>query len=195
MLIIQEVLVSDDVVENKFHCNLDACKGACCWEGDFGAPLDKEEVETLKKIYPIIKNSLPSNAQELIGLQGTSVYYDEMESMGTPLMPGGACAYLTYSNEGIALCSIEAAYNEGLIDFKKPVSCHLYPLRVKTDKHTDFVALNYDKWDICAAACELGAKKQLPVYQFVKEGIVRKFGVDFYEELDAAARHLQSNKL
>jgi len=188
MLIINEILVSDDVIEKKFHCNLSACKGACCWEGDFGAPVEEAEKATLEKIYPLIKDRLSEEGKQVIEEEGVAVYYAEPDNDGTPLIDNGACAYLTFNESGIALCAIEAAYNEGVIDFKKPVSCHLYPLRVKSSEALAFTGINYNEWDICSAACELGEEKKLPVYQFVKEGLIRKFGEAFYEELDAAAK-------
>lgn len=192
MLIIDDILVSDDVIEKKFHCNLNACKGACCWEGDFGAPVEEAEKATLEKIYPLIKDRLSEEGKQVIEEGGVTTYFAEPDIDGTPLIDNGACAYLTFNESGIALCAIEAAYNEGIIDFKKPVSCHLYPLRVKSSEELAFTGINYNEWDICSAACKLGEEKQIPVYQFVKEGLIRKFGKAFYEELDAAAK--QFNK-
>ncbi len=193
MLIIQDKLVSDDVVQEHFICNLDACKGACCWEGDFGAPLEKEELATLEKIYEKVKPFLTPQGIDVIEQQGLYIYYDEPKEYGTPLINNKACAYLTYEENGTAKCSIEKAYEAGVIDYKKPISCHLYPIRVEEDESKNFFAINYDRWDICSAACQLGKKEQLPVYKFVKEAIVRKYGAAFYEELDAAAQHLKAD--
>ncbi|MEL6926295.1 MAG: DUF3109 family protein [Bacteroidota bacterium] len=194
MIIIQDVLVSNDVVEQQFHCNLNACKGACCWEGDFGAPVEPEEKATLEAIYPIIKDRLPAESREIIEREGVAVPYKGLDKEGTPLRKNGACVYLTEGERGIARCSIEQACEAGDISFKKPISCHLYPIRVKTEEGLSFTALNYDQWDICSAACQLGKEKQLPVYQFVKAALIRRFGVDFYEELDAAAQHLHQSE-
>lgn len=191
MLIIKDILISDDVVENKFLCNLKACKGACCWEGDYGAPLEEEEMKTLDEIYDKIAPFLTEEGRKTIAQKGKYVYYEEAEEFGTSLQEGGACAYLTVDELGIAKCGIEQAQLAGAIDFKKPISCHLYPIRVKKDERVLFEALNYDEWDICSAACELGEKENLPVYKFLKEALIRKYGEDFYEELDAAAEHLK----
>lgn len=189
MLIVQDILVSDDVINQQFICNLKACKGACCWEGDWGAPLLEEEKEILDEIYPKIKSYLTKEGQQVIEKQGAYVYNEEPKEFGTSLVDNKACAFMTMDQLGIAHCGIEQAYNDGVIDFKKPISCHLYPLRVSKDENIGFEALNYDRWEVCNAACELGKKEQLPVYIFVQEAIKRKYGDDFYDELDAAAKH------
>lgn len=191
MLIVRDVLVSDAVIEEQFICDLDACKGACCWEGDFGAPLEKEELPILEQIYEATKPYLTPEGIDVIGQKGLFVFYDEPQEYGTPLLADGACAFLTYEKNGMAKCGIEKAYENGAIDYKKPISCHLYPIRTSQNETTGFKAMNYDKWDICTAACKLGQKEQLPVYKFVREAIVRKYGLDFYEELDAAAEYLR----
>jgi len=152
MIIVQDILVSDDVVEKQFMCNLSACKGACCWEGDFGAPLDAEEMKTLDTYYEKIVPYLTTDGKAAIRKQGKYIYYEEPEEYGTPLLENsGACAYLNYNKDGVAQCSIEQAYHDGVIDFIKPISCQLYPIRIEKDKRTDFEALNYDRWDICSA--------------------------------------------
>ena len=194
MLIIQNVLVSDAVVEEQFHCNLNACKGACCWEGDFGAPLEAEELEIIESVYQKIKPYLSLKSQELIEQKGISQYFEEMQCRGTQLHDDGACAFMTYDKLGVAHCGIERAYNNGDIAFKKPISCHLYPLRIKEEKAQNFIAINYDEWDICSAACSLGKEKKIPVYQFVKDALIRKFGIAFYEELDAAYNYIASKE-
>ncbi|MCB0628801.1 MAG: DUF3109 family protein [Saprospiraceae bacterium] len=190
MIIVQDKLVSDDVVEAHFICNLNACKGACCWEGDFGAPLEEAELPVLEAIYEDIKPFLSPIGLKVLEEQGTKVWYEENEEWGTPLVEDGPCAYMTFHN-GIAQCGIEQAWKAGATDFRKPISCHLYPIRVITNPDTGFEALNYDKWHICSAACELGEKEQVPVYQFLKEPIIRKYGEDFYEELDGAAKFMR----
>lgn len=191
MIIIQELLVSDDIVEKQFICNLDACKGACCWEGDFGAPLEDDEREILDRIYDQVKPYLGEEGIKAIEASGKYVYYQDAKEYGTTLIGNGACAFMTLDDRGIAKCGIEEAYNDGKTDFIKPISCHLYPIRVTINELTDFEALNYDKWDICSAACTLGKKHKMPVYQFVKAAIIRKYGQDFYDELDAAAQYLK----
>jgi len=194
MIIIQEILVSDDVIEKQFLCNLSACKGACCWEGDTGAPLEEAEMEILNNVYDKIKPFLTSAGKAAIEQQGKYVYFKESEEHGTPLVDNKACAYMTYNELGIAQCGIEQAHKAGIIDFIKPISCHLYPIRIEADKRVNFEAMNYDRWEICSAACELGKKEQLPVYRFVKTAIIRKYGEDFYAELDAAAQYVADKK-
>ncbi len=190
MLFIQEVLVSKDIVQEQFMCQLDACKGACCWEGDFGAPLETAELHILEKIYEHIRPYLTPEGVAVLEKEGLFTYYKENKEYGTPLLSNGACAYMTYDENGIAKCGIEQAYQDGATDFKKPISCHLYPVRISKKPKLGFEALNYDRWDICSAACSLGKDQKMPIYQFVKEAIIRKYGEDFFEELEAAAEFI-----
>jgi hypothetical protein len=194
MIIIQEVLISEEVIEEKFICNLSACKGACCWEGDFGAPLEKEEIEILEREYDNIAPYLDEAGKKAMEDEGLYAYYKEEKDFGTPLLENGACTYLTYDEQGIAKCGIEKAYEAGATNFKKPISCHLYPIRIQRSPKTDYDLMNYDRWDICSAACALGKKHQVPVFQFVKEALIRKYGVAFFEELAAIAEQLQQKK-
>jgi hypothetical protein len=190
MLIIGDILVSDEVVKHNFICNLEACKGACCWEGDYGAPLEIPELDTLKSIYPQVRPFLSPAGIDTIEQQGTAVYNEDHETYATPLINGGPCAYMTTDEQGVAKCGIEQAYLAGVVPFKKPISCHLYPIRVSVSDIPGFEALNYDEWDICQAACTLGNKEQMPVYRFVQEAIIRKYGQAFYDELDAVVRQM-----
>ena len=192
MIIIDDILVSLDVVEEHFVCQLSACKGACCHEGDFGAPLEKEELEVLEKIYPIVEPMLTEAGRDAISKQGVYTYFKEEETEGTPLLENGACAYMTYDQLGIARCGIEAAFLAGKTSFKKPISCHLYPVRVTVAPEQNFEALNYNRWSICSAACSHGEALKVPLYVFVKDALIRKYGSDFYTELDAAAKHLKT---
>lgn len=194
MIIVQDKLVSDDIIEKQFMCNLNACKGACCWEGDFGAPLEDHEIQTIQHNYSKIEPFLTKEGRAVIEQKGKYTYFEEPAENGTPLLENGACAYMTYSNEGIAQCGIEAAHRAGELDFKKPISCHLYPIRIHQEEQSVYEALNYDRWDICSAACQKGKEEQIAVYEFAKEAIVRKYGLDFYEELDAAAQYLNQSK-
>lgn len=194
MLMVQEILVSDDVIEQQFMCNLKACKGACCWEGDFGAPLEEAELKTLNRIYDQLTPYLTEEGKKVIEEKGKYTYFEEPQEYGTPLLENGACAYMTYDENGVAQCGIERAYKEGVVDFKKPISCHLYPIRVNKDENGFFEALNYDRWDICSAACAKGKETQIAVYQFAKDALVRKYGLAFYEELDAAAEFVKGKK-
>lgn len=191
MIIIEDVLISDDIVQKQFLCNLKSCKGACCWEGDFGAPLEKEEIAQLEVDYEQIRPFLTPEGKRMIDTKGKHEYYAEPDFQGTTLLPSGACAYMAYDDLGIAKCGIEQAYRAGATDLIKPISCHLYPIRVLCDEDRLFEALNYDQWEICSAACELGKKERLPVYKFVKVALIRRYGQDFYDQLDAAANHLE----
>ncbi len=192
MLIIEDVLVSDEVVSEAFICNLNACKGACCWEGDYGAPLDNTELDILDAIYDDIKDFLTPEGRAVIEKQGTYTYYEDAEDFGTPLINGGACVYMTRDENGVAQCGIEVAYHAGKTDFKKPISCHLYPIRITPRSEYQFEMVNYERWEICAAACELGRQHQMPVYLFLKDALIRKYGENFFEALDAAATELKT---
>ena len=190
MLLIGDVLISDDVIREQFLCNLNACKGACCWEGDLGAPLEPEERFTLEHIFDAVKPFLRPAGLAAIEKEGLYIYDEETDSYSTPLIDGGPCVYMIYDGQGIAKCGIEQAFHAGKTDFKKPISCHLYPIRASIDERVDMQRLNYDRWEICSAACELGRQQQLPVYRFLRDAIIRKFGEVFYEELDAAAKNM-----
>ena len=194
MVMIQDKIVSTEIFESKFACNLNACKGACCWEGDFGAPLEEEELVTLKELYPLYKDFIPEKGQERIEKLGFYDFIEETQEFATTLMENGACAYLSYNPDGSAYCGIEKAYNAGVIDYRKPISCHLYPIRVTANEKLAFEALNYDVWDICSAACTKGEEQQIRVYEFAKDALVRKYGESFYEELDEVAKDLRSDK-
>lgn len=183
-----KTIVSEDLIEKDFVCNISKCKGICCVEGEAGAPLDKEETQILEEIYPKIKKYLRPEGVQSIEENGTSIVssFGELE---TPLVNGSECAYVVFDNNNVAQCGIENAYNDGAIDWKKPVSCHLYPVRVKD--YSEFAAVNYHKWDICDDACSLGKELQVPVYKFVKEALIRKFGEDWYLELEKVAKQHQ----
>jgi hypothetical protein len=192
MIVIDDKYISDDVVEKNFVCNLTACKGECCVAGDCGAPLEEWELESLKKIYPKIKSYLrPDGLQEI---EKTGLYtIDDEHGFVTPTVNKGICAYAHIDEMGVVGCAIEKAYNEGVVDYKKPVSCHLYPIRVT--KYESFEALNYDRWDICKAACKNGNKLKVPVYKFLKDAITRKYGTEFYEVLDKIATKQYESEL
>ena len=179
-----KTIVSEDIIENDFVCNLSACKGACCVDGDAGAPLEREEADILKAIYPKVKPFLRKAGVEAIEDQGVFIETENGE-LETPLINGADCAYVIFDRKKTALCGIEEAYNQGVISWKKPLSCHLYPIRVKD--YTEFSAVNYHRWQICDDACELGKEFQVPVYKFVKEALIRKFGEDWYMELEKIA--------
>lgn len=191
MLIIDSKVISPEIFKEEFVCNLNACKGACCWEGDYGAPLETEELEVLETIYEKVKPFLRPEGIKAIEQQGVAVYVPEEREFGTTLIDNAACAYMTYEDNGVAKCGIEKAYEAGVIDYPKPISCHLYPIRVEQLDNSSFEKLDYDRWDICSAACENGAKLNVPVYQFVKGPLIRKYGEAFYEQLEHMSKHLE----
>jgi hypothetical protein len=192
MIVIQDVLISDEIIEENFKCNLSKCKGACCVEGDYGAPVSPQERVLLAELNNIILPYLPERSRALIEQNSGTVYVAEAKIWATACHDDGACVYLTKSEDGISMCGIEKAYYQGDIKFVKPLSCHLYPIRVSSNDISGFEAWNYDRWDICSAACELGDAEKLPIYKFLKGAITRAKGQDFYDELDAAATALKA---
>jgi len=191
MIAIGDVLIGDEVVEKEFVCNLSACKGVCCIEGEEGGPLEPHEEEILKEIFPQVKPYLREEGLAAIEEQGLYVR-NRKGGNSTTLVNGKACAYVLFDEKGITKCGIEKAFEDGKIDFQKPVSCHLYPVRIT--KYETFEAVNYSKWEVCSPACKLGQELSIPIYKFVKVALERKYGKDFYEELDQAAKHIQKKK-
>ena len=187
MFQLNKTIVSEEILEKEFVCNLSACKGACCVDGDAGAPLEEAETKILQEIYPKVKPFLRPEGIQAIEAQGTFVTGEDGE-FETTLIEGRDCAYVIFDKQ-TALCGIEQAYNQGIVDWKKPVSCHLYPIRVK--EYSDFAAVNYHKWHICSDACSLGKELEVPIYKFVKEALVRKFGQQWYDELEKVAQDLK----
>ncbi|MEZ4808348.1 MAG: DUF3109 family protein [Flavobacteriales bacterium] len=174
-------LLSEDLFEKRFVCDLNACKGACCVAGESGAPLEREEAAKLKKLWPKIKPYIPEKGQRAVEAQGNSVV-DTDGDLVTPLVGEmGECAYTVFEN-GIALCGIEKAWKDGAVDFRKPISCHLYPIRVV--KLAEHDGLNYHKWPICKPACSCGAKLDVPVFRFLKDALTRQYGEQWYAELE-----------
>lgn len=186
---IGNTIVSAEILNNEFVCNLSACKGACCVDGDAGAPVLPEEALILEEIYPKVKPFLRPEGIKAIETQGTSIIGNDGE-LETPLINGADCAYVIFDGK-TALCAIEQAYNQGVVSWKKPVSCHLYPVRV--NQYSTFQAVNYHQWHICSDACTLGAELQVPIYQFVKEALIRKFGNEWYAELELLAQELKKS--
>lgn len=186
LLLIDDKVISEEVVSERFACDLSRCKGACCVEGELGAPLEISELEILRRIEDKVKPYLTPKGKRAIEEQGPYVL-DITGDYSTPLVSAGKeCAYTVFNENGIALCAIEKAYREGVIDFQKPISCHLYPIRVHQGRKLE--ALNYDEWSICKPACASGKIRGIRVYEFVKDAIIRKYGVDFYEALDQAVK-------
>lgn len=188
MIQLGKTIVSEEIIEKDFMCNLAACKGTCCIDGEAGAPVADEERQILKDIYPKVKPFLRAEGIAAIKKQGVYTT-NEVGEYETPLINDADCAYVIYDDKNTALCAIEEAYNSGEITFKKPISCHLYPIRVQD--YSDFAAVNYHKWQICDDACVLGKELQVPVYKFVKQALIRKFGEDWYEELEKIAAEIK----
>ena len=183
MIVVGNTIVSDDIAECRFGCDLGCCKGACCVDGDSGAPLREEEVALLEAILPEVEPYMTPEGIAAVREQGVAVR-DKDGDLGTPLINGSACAYITYGDDGCALCAIEKTFRQATpnselrtLNFPKPVSCHLYPIRV--EDYGEFTAVNYHQWDICRCAKGHGD----PLYITLKEPLVRRFGSEWYEEL------------
>lgn len=190
MFQIKDALISNDVVEKQFVCDLNKCKGACCIKGDAGAPLTADEVKLLPEIIDKIKPYLRKEGVTAIESQGTNVIDRENETV-TPLVNGEECAYVIFDGD-IAKCGIEKAFQDGAVEFQKPVSCHLYPVRIR--KFDRLTAVNYDTWDICAPARNNGEMLGVSVAEFVKDALIRRFGKDWYKHLTIAAKELKGDK-
>lgn len=183
MIKVGEVLVSDDIKEVEFVCNLQKCKGACCVEGELGAPLDEDELPIMKEIFEKVKPYLTPDGLKEIEKRGAYVL-DEDGDYSTPVIEGRECAYAHYDQQGILKCGIEQAYLDGKISYRKPISCHLYPIRITKKKNLE--AVNYHEWDICSDACSFGKSLKVPLYKFLKEPLTRKYGETWYNELVSA---------
>jgi hypothetical protein len=192
MIAIDNVLLSDEIIEAQFVCDLNKCKGGCCVDGDCGAPLSEEETKIIARIYPDIKPFLCEEYIPEIEKQGTHTTDPEYGYV-TPAVNGGICVYGYTDEQGVVKCGIEAAWKAGKTDFRKPISCHLFPIRITAQP--GYEAANYEpRKDLCKAACKLGKQLKVPVYKFLKEAIVRKYGEEFYNALDAVAIKMKSRK-
>lgn len=183
MFQIGQTLISEEILENDFVCNLGACKGACCVDGESGAPLTEEETKLIPEIYEKVKPYLRKEGIEAIENNGAFVKGADGE-WETTLVNNNECAYVVFDGK-IAKCGLEAAFMDGQTRWKKPISCHLYPVRIR--EYSEFSAVNYHKWMICDPACQLGDELKVPIYKFVKEALIRKFGLDWYIELEEVA--------
>ena len=185
MLSIENTLISDSIISEDFVCNISKCKGECCVAGEAGAPLEKDEVRFLEQNYSKIKPYL--NKKGIAAIESQGVYVKGFDGdYETTLVKGKECAYTVFSDTGVASCGIEKAHNNGVIDFQKPISCHLYPVR--TQAYDEMTAVNYHSWSICSDACDFGKALKIPVYQFVKTALIRKFGKDWYNALEQNAK-------
>lgn len=190
MIVIDNILVSDDVVSKQFVCDLAKCKGGCCEEGDAGAPLEDGELDTILSVYEKVKPYLSDAAIKEIEKKGKYVYHKEFGWV-TPTLGNDSeiCVYGYRDEKGIIKCAFEQAYYDGVIDWKKPISCHLFPVITKKGKHGNYERVNYEPREkLCNPACSLGKKLKVPVYEFLKEPLIRKYGKDFYDVLDEIAK-------
>jgi len=186
---IGKVLVSDEVVEAQFVCDLTRCKGGCCEDGDAGAPITKEELKIIDQVYETVKPYM--TAEGIAETERRKYEYDAEFGWVTPTVNSAICAYGFRDENGIIKCAFEQAYYDGKIPWKKPISCHLFPIKAKKTKVYEMV--NYEpRPSLCRAACSLGKKLKLPVYQFLKEALIRKYGQEFYDTLDEIAKRYYS---
>ncbi|MBK8712509.1 MAG: DUF3109 family protein [Niastella sp.] len=191
MIAIDHVLLSDQVLQEEFVCDLGKCKGACCVDGDAGAPLEKNELKEIDKVFDAVLPYLNAESKKELEKQGRYVY-DREFGWVTPTINSKICVYGIKDKNGIVKCGIEQAYLDGKINWKKPISCHLFPVIVKKSRDGKTEFANYEpREDHCKAACVLGKKLKVPVYQFLKEPLIRKFGEPFYQALEAVATHQQ----
>lgn len=195
MIAIDNILVSDDVVSEQFVCDLNKCKGGCCEDGDSGAPLTNEELEYLREFIDEIKPYLTAEGIEV--LEKSGLYrYDQEFGWVTPTIAGHMCAYGFRDSQGIIKCGIEQAWLDKKVTWKKPISCHLFPVKITRSKRQNQEYVNYEpRQDLCKAACRLGKQLKVPVYVFLKDALVRKYGPDFYATLEATALHLKKDKV
>ena len=180
MLIVQDCIISEDIADQCFCCDLAQCKGQCCVEGDCGAPLLESEISILEHILPIIEPYMTEAGREVVHHEGVSSLDNAAEPC-TPLVNNRECAYVAWGDDGTAFCAIEQAYRDGKIDWPKPISCHLYPLRI--DEYGEFKSVNYHRWDVCRCAVAKGKECGVPLYQYLREPLIRRFGKEWYEEL------------
>ena len=207
MLIVKDCIVSDHLADLCFACDLAKCKGACCVEGDSGAPLREEEVAELEKVLPAVLPHMTARGREVVGRVGVAVR-DTDGDLGTPLVDGKECAFVTWTDDGTALCAIElgmrneklgmtaGANSSSLIphsSFIKPVSCHLYPVRV--EEYGEFTAVNYHEWEVCRCAVAKDNPNRKPLYEYLKEPLIRRFGQEWYDELLEEVRRVKKQEL
>lgn len=188
MILIDNIFVEESILTTTFCCNLPKCLGACCIEGESGAPLQENELHTLEKIYPKIKNYLPTKNQKILEEKGLYVKDSDDDWTTTLIHKNGPCAYVIYENN-IAFCAIEKAYLDKKVNWRKPASCHLYPIRVEYKK--GFIYLRYHQWEICKPALNNG---QTPLFRFLKDPLINNFGESFYNQLEEIYKELTSIK-
>ena len=188
MIMINNILVEAAVYQEHFVCNIDRCKGICCIEGDFGAPLEPEEEKILHEIKDKLEEYVEPESWAFLTQHGPTRNYPQNKSVGTPIHDDGRCAYAVFNQDGSIGCGIEHAWRDGKIDFRKPVSCHLYPIRIKKHPTNGMEMVTYERWDICAPACGHGTNLNVKLHEFTKDALVRKYGNDFYDQFEATVR-------
>jgi len=191
MLQIDDTIISLELLDEHFVCDLNSCKGICCIEGDDGAPLEDAEVKIIEDLLPVIWDDLTETSKEVIRRQGVSYIDDDGEPV-TSIVNGAECVFTYTDKDGTCKCAIEKAFREGKTDFYKPISCHLYPVRLQ--KYDEFTAVNYHRWSVCSCARKLGGKLGVPVYQFLKEPLIRRFGHEWFEQLEIADEEFKNKK-
>ncbi|MDD2244873.1 MAG: DUF3109 family protein [Dysgonamonadaceae bacterium] len=191
MIQVQDTIISDDIFEECFICDLCKCKGQCCVDGESGAPLLQEEFEQIQHILPQIWDDLSDKAKEIIEKQGIA-YTDYDGELVTSIINGEECVFTFFDSDGVCKCAIDNAYRDGKIDVQKPVSCHLYPIRI--NQYKDYAAVNYHRWSVCNPAVKLGKKERVKIYQFLKEPLIRRFGKEWYDEVCEVAQYLKNKE-
>jgi len=191
MLQIDDTIISLELLDEHFVCDLNSCKGICCIEGDDGAPLEDAEVKIIEDLLPVIWDDLTETSKEVIRKQGVSYIDDDGEPV-TSIVNGAECVFTYTDKDGTCKCAIEKAFREGKTNFYKPISCHLYPVRLQ--KYDEFTAVNYHRWSVCSCARKLGGKLGVPVYQFLKEPLIRRFGHEWFEQLEIADEEFKNKK-
>ena len=190
MIAIDHVLVSDEIISERFVCDLNKCKGGCCVDGDAGAPLAEDELQYIDEVIAEVLPYLSDESRSELERQGRYTH-DKEFGWVTPTIGGSVCVYGIRDDQGVVKCGIEQAYRDGKIGWKKPISCHLFPIKTEKSRNGKTEYMNYSpRTDLCKAACKLGKKLKVPVYVFLKEPIIRKYGAEFYRALEAAAEHL-----
>ena len=194
MIVVEKVLISDEIAEAQFVCDLTKCKGGCCEEGDAGAPLEDAELDIMVDLFEKVKPYLTPAAIAEIERKGKYVYHKEFGWV-TPTLGGDneICVYGSRDEKGVIKCAFEQAYNDGVINWKKPISCHLYPIRIT--KYPEFDVLNYDRWSICSPACSFGNELKVHVHEFLKAPLIRKYGADWYTELEEAVDYINTSEI
>ncbi len=195
MIIIDNILLSDEIIEAEFVCNLSKCKGGCCEDGDAGAPLSDAELDEVRRSYEIVKSRMTKDGVNEVEKNGL-YRYDREFGWVTPTVDGNICAYGYRDKQGIIKCVFEDAYNDGEIKWKKPISCHLYPIKASKSKYAKgTIMLNYEpREEMCSPACSLGKELKVPVYKFLKEPLIREYGKEFYDALDQLSQKKSSKK-